>query len=85
MVGVDSSNTEGNLLRQVAATAASIALIKGRQNRSPDTVFPLNASDFMNLLARQRHMDELTKRYLQEHGRLDNDYLDACFGKTNTH
>jgi hypothetical protein len=85
MVSVDSSNTKGKFLDKVAATAASIALIMGRQNRSPNTVFPLNASDFMNLLAKQRDMDELTNRYLQEHGRLDDDYLDAYFGRANTH
>jgi hypothetical protein len=81
-VGVGSHEKQ-ELLNQVAATAASIALIMGRQNRSPNTVLPLH--DFMMLLERQKRMDELTKRYLQEHGRLDNDYLDAYFGRANTH
>jgi hypothetical protein len=81
MVGMDSSNTEGNLLRQVAATAASIALIKGRQNRSPNTVLPLNPSDFMNLLKQQKCMDKLRANY----GEPDAAYLNARFGRANTH
>jgi hypothetical protein len=81
MVSVDSSDTKGNLLRQVAATAASIALIKGRQNRSPNTVLPLNPSDFMDLLEQQKRMGQLRENY----GEPDAAYLNACFGKTNTH
>jgi hypothetical protein len=79
MVGVDSSDTKRNLLREVAATAASIALIMGRQRCSPNTVLPLH--DFMRLLANQNRMDKLRANY----GEPDAAYLNARFGKTNTH
>jgi len=80
MVGVDSSNTKENLLRQVAATAASIRYLL-KQQEEIHLRGTRDAPTFLALLKQQKCMDKLRANY----GEPDAAYLNARFGKTNTH